>query len=65
MNGPSLNEQRRIEGVPQVCFIRNTVSNPDIVIGDKLVIGGSARSRPSFPKIRRRSRLWNRPRISP
>ncbi|SAL55301.1 hypothetical protein AWB66_03015 [Caballeronia telluris] len=29
MNRPGPNEQRLMEGLPQVCFIRNTMSNPD------------------------------------
>jgi virginiamycin A acetyltransferase len=34
MQGPSPNEKHPMEGFPQVCFIKNTVKNPDIVIGD-------------------------------
>lgn len=34
MNGPSPQDKHPMAGFPQVCFIRNTVSNPNIVIGD-------------------------------
>jgi virginiamycin A acetyltransferase len=34
LQGPSPNEKHPMEGFPQVCFIRNTVDNPNIVIGD-------------------------------
>lgn len=34
MNGPSPLDKHPMEGFPQVCFIKNTVTNPNIVIGD-------------------------------
>lgn len=34
LNGPSPDNPHPMEGFPQVCFIKNTVKNPDIVIGD-------------------------------
>lgn len=34
MNGPSPSSKHPMEGFPQVCFIKNTVKNPNIVIGD-------------------------------
>ena len=34
MNGPSPLNTHPMEGFPQVCFIKNTVSNPNIIIGD-------------------------------
>lgn len=34
MNGPSPLEKHPMEGFPQVCFIKNVVKNPNIVIGD-------------------------------
>lgn len=34
MNGPDSAEKRPIVGFPQVCFIKNTVDNPNIIIGD-------------------------------
>jgi virginiamycin A acetyltransferase len=34
MNGPSPLEVHPMKGFPQVCFIKNTVSNPQIIIGD-------------------------------
>jgi virginiamycin A acetyltransferase len=34
MNGPSPSEIHPMQGFPQVCFIKNTVSNPQILIGD-------------------------------
>lgn len=34
MNGPSPNNKYPMAGFPQVCFIKNTVTNPNIVIGD-------------------------------
>ncbi len=33
-NGPAPEETHPMEGFPQVCFIRNTVKNPNIVVGD-------------------------------
>ena len=34
MNGPSPLNKHPMEGFPQVCFIKNTVTNPNIIIGD-------------------------------
>lgn len=34
MNGPEPTTKHPMAGFPQVCFIKNTVSNPNIVIGD-------------------------------
>ncbi|MBN8215516.1 MAG: Vat family streptogramin A O-acetyltransferase [Spirochaetes bacterium] len=34
MNGPDPREKHPMAGFPQVCFIKNTVKNPNIVIGD-------------------------------
>src|SRR5690606_16726787 len=34
MHGPSPRNPHPMPGFPQVCFIRNTVRNPDIIIGD-------------------------------
>lgn len=34
MLGPDPNTVHPMEGFPQVCFIKNTVSNPNIIIGD-------------------------------
>lgn len=34
MIGPDPNTVHPMEGFPQVCFIKNTVSNPNIIIGD-------------------------------
>lgn len=34
MFGPDPNTVHPMEGFPQVCFIKNTVSNPNIIIGD-------------------------------
>src|SRR5689334_12327495 len=34
MMGPDPNDKHPMRGFPQVCFIKNTVSNPNIVIGD-------------------------------
>ena len=34
MHGPSPSETHPMKGFPQVCFIKNTLSNPQIVIGD-------------------------------
>jgi len=34
MHGPSPDAIHPMQGFPQVCFIKNTVKNPDIVIGD-------------------------------
>lgn len=34
MNGPSPETKHPMEGFPQVCFVKNTVRNPNIIIGD-------------------------------
>lgn len=34
MQGPDPNNKHPMEGFPQVCFIRNTLSNPHIVVGE-------------------------------
>lgn len=34
MNGPSPDSKHPMAGFPQVCFIKNTVNNPNIIIGD-------------------------------
>jgi virginiamycin A acetyltransferase len=34
MNGPSPQEMHPMQGFPQVCFIKNCVNNPQIIIGD-------------------------------
>lgn len=34
LNGPDPKNKHPMAGFPQVCFIQNTVTNPDIVIGD-------------------------------
>ncbi|MCG5501774.1 Vat family streptogramin A O-acetyltransferase [Ectothiorhodospira lacustris] len=34
MHGPSPETKHPMEGFPQVCFIRNTVRNPNIIIGE-------------------------------
>ena len=34
MNGPDPTEKHPMAGFPRVCFIKNTVTNPNIVIGD-------------------------------
>ncbi|MBN2404525.1 MAG: chloramphenicol acetyltransferase, partial [Coriobacteriia bacterium] len=34
LTGPDPNTVHPMEGFPQVCFIKNTVSNPNIIIGD-------------------------------
>ena len=34
MNGPDPETKHPMEGFPQVCFIKNTVRNPNIVVGD-------------------------------
>jgi len=34
MNGPSPIDKHPMKGFPRVCFIKNTVRNPNIVIGD-------------------------------
>lgn len=34
MNGPDPRNSHPMEGFPRVCFIKNTVANPNIVIGD-------------------------------
>lgn len=34
MNGPDPGNSHPMEGFPQVCFIKNTVKNPNIVVGD-------------------------------
>lgn len=34
MYGANPNEKHPMKGFPQICFIKNTVSNPNIIIGD-------------------------------
>lgn len=34
MNGPDPSTKHPMDGFPQVCFIKNTVTNPNIVVGD-------------------------------
>src|SRR5690606_32501579 len=34
MHGPSPDDKHPMQGFPQVCFIKNTVKSPNIVIGD-------------------------------
>ncbi len=34
MHGPDANCNHPMEGFPQICFIKSTVSNPNIVVGD-------------------------------
>jgi virginiamycin A acetyltransferase len=34
MNGPAPTTKHPMDGFPRVCFIKNTVSNPNIIIGD-------------------------------
>ncbi len=34
MNGPSPENKHPMAGFPQVCFIKNTISNPNIIVGD-------------------------------
>ena len=34
MNGPDPSNKHPMQGFPQVCYIKNTVSNPNIIIGD-------------------------------
>ncbi|WP_277624192.1 Vat family streptogramin A O-acetyltransferase [Undibacterium sp. TS12] len=34
MNGPDPGNKHPMQGFPQVCYIKNTVSNPNIIIGD-------------------------------
>lgn len=34
MNGPSPHTAHPMQGFPQVCYIKNTVSNPNILVGD-------------------------------
>ena len=34
MHGPDPREKHPMKGFPQICFIQNTVSNPNIIIGD-------------------------------
>lgn len=34
MNGPSPLEKHPMAGFPQICCIKNTVTNPNIIVGD-------------------------------
>jgi virginiamycin A acetyltransferase len=34
MNGPSPQSKHPMDGFPQVCFIKNTISSPNILVGD-------------------------------
>jgi virginiamycin A acetyltransferase len=34
MNGPSPDNKHPMDGFPQVCFIKNTITNPNIIVGE-------------------------------
>ncbi len=34
MQGPSPDNKHPMEGFPQVCYIKNTINNPNIIVGD-------------------------------
>src|SRR5690606_14713054 len=34
LNGPDPNDKHPMKGFPQVCFIRNTVKSPNIIVGE-------------------------------
>ncbi len=34
MNGPDPGDKHPMKGFPQVCFIRNTINNPNIIVGE-------------------------------
>ncbi len=34
MHGPDPSNKHPMEGFPQVCFIKNTITNPNIIVGD-------------------------------
>ena len=34
MHGPEPSQTHPLQGFPQVCYIKNTVTNPNIVVGD-------------------------------
>jgi virginiamycin A acetyltransferase len=34
LNGPSPSNKHPMAGFPQVCFIKNTINNPNIIVGD-------------------------------
>lgn len=34
MQGPNTNNPHPLHGVPQVCYIKNTINNPNIIVGD-------------------------------
>ncbi|WP_271898638.1 Vat family streptogramin A O-acetyltransferase [Candidatus Phyllobacterium onerii] len=34
MNGPSPENKHPMQGFPQVCFIKNTITSPNIIVGD-------------------------------
>ena len=34
MNGPDPTNKHPMAGFPRVCFIKNTISNPNIIVGD-------------------------------
>lgn len=34
MQGPNPNNPHPLHGVPQVCYIKNTINNPNIIVGD-------------------------------
>lgn len=37
MHGPDPSNTHPMEGFPQVCFIKNTIKNPNIIVGDLLI----------------------------
>lgn len=34
MNGPDPDNKHPMDGFPQICFIKNTIKNPNIIVGD-------------------------------
>ena len=42
MNGPDPANPHPMTGFPQVCYIKNTVSNPNIIIGDGAIVASGS-----------------------
>lgn len=53
MHGPSPDNQHPMAGFPQVCYIKNTVKNPDIIVGDYTYYDDLENAARTLPRIDR------------
>ena len=52
MHGPSPDTKHPMEGFPQVCFIRNTVRNVNIIVGEHTYYDDPENSEGGAPTVR-------------